>query len=117
MPFQTESDARSFARARPNRDITVPAGTFPCFTILMTQPQPLAAKLALADILGRRAPTNGGPLGTLISDSDGVGVVQEGLGLARTERLWSIEDPVGVQSATWSGIRQLYRSGLSRPRP
>jgi hypothetical protein len=92
--------------------VTVPAGTFPCFTVGYSV-DPVADKrgmrgLGIASLTGRRAQVLGA--GSSESYSDGIGLVQWGLGLGRTDRLKSIEpDQVAIMPTTWTGIRQLFR--------
>lgn len=84
-------------------EVTVPAGTFQTFTVEDTWefPEGTPAEKILACIRMEL-----GVSGT-VQYADGVGQVQEVYG-SRTERLLSLRT-VGVEPATWTRIRMLYR--------
>lgn len=87
------------------RSITVPAGTFECFTIERYEAPEKASSLA-TDVLGRRSRPPGRAGWEDVAPA--VGLVQS-LTSWEQFRLRAIDTVTAVQLTTWSAVRRLYR--------
>jgi hypothetical protein len=87
--------------------VTVPAGTFDGYTIDWYSEEPPVWKSVGLQSDGRRAP--GGVAGPVSSETyaDAAGLVRYVRGT--TQDTLQRFETVGVEAATWTGIRQLYR--------